>query len=153
MKNIRARLAGIFGILAASYLLGFLACGSAASNNSSTTATTTTTTPAPTAASLLVGEWKGTNSTNNCVASTNACYKTIYTLTFTSAGTYSIVTDDGGADAGTFTATSSTITTVTATIKTSPCFTVDFLANVAYTLSSDGKTLTIPVCPLTFTKQ
>lgn len=152
MKNIRARLAGILGILAASYLLGFLACGSAASSNSTTTPATTTTTAA-TPESLLVGEWKGTNSTNNCVASTAACYNTIFTVTFTSSGTYSIVTDDGGADAGTFAATTSTITTVTATIKTSPCFTVDFLANVAYTLSTDGKTLTIPVCPLTFTKQ
>lgn len=141
MKNIRLRLAGMFGILAASYLLGFLACGSAA--------TTTTASPA----SLLVGEWTGTNATNNCVAATNSCYNTKFTITFTAAGTYSITTDDGGADAGTFTATSTTISSVTATIKYSACFTADFLTDVAYTLSSDGKTLTIPICPLVFTKK
>lgn len=143
MKNIRVRLAGILGILAASYLLGFLACGS----------TATTDPVVATPASLLVGEWTGTNSSNNCVAATDPCYNTQFTITFTGSGTYSITTDDGGADAGTYTATTTTISSVTATIKYSACFTEDFLTDVAYTLSSDGKTLTIPVCPLIFTKK
>lgn len=133
-------MAGILVILAGSCLLGFFACGA-------------TTTTSATPESLLVGEWTGTNSTNNCVAASDPCYNTVFTITFTKNGTYSIATDDGGADAGTFTATTTTISTVTATIKFSACFTEDFLTNVAYTLSSDGKTLTIPVCPLIFTKK
>lgn len=142
-------MAGMLIILAGSFPLGFFACGSTESKNTTATSTSTTVTPE----SLLVGEWLGMNSTNNCVASNNACYNTKFTVTFTKSGTYSIVTNEGGADAGTFVATATTITTTTVTIKTSPCFQSDFLSNVAYTLSSDGKTLTIPVCPLIFTKQ
>ncbi len=139
MKNRRVWLAGIF-ILAASSLFGFLSCGS-------------TTSSSATPESLLVGEWLGKNSTNNCVAASNPCYNAQFVVTFTKNGTYSIVTNEGGADAGTFVATASTITTTTVTIKTSACFTTDFFSGTAYTLSSDGKTLTIPVCPLIFAKQ
>ncbi len=143
-------------ILAGSFLVGFFACGSPNTTTPTSTATGTGTgtgTAPATPESKLVGEWLGVNSTNNCLAATDACYKTKFTLTFTSSGTYSIVTDEGGADAGTFIASATTITTTTVAIKTSPCFTKDFLAGVAYTLSSDGKTLTIPVCPLIFTKK
>ncbi|MBI5178836.1 MAG: hypothetical protein HZA04_06210 [Nitrospinae bacterium] len=38
-------------------------------------------------------------------------------------------------------------------LKISTCFTKDFLNGVTYTITADGKTLTIPVCPITFTKQ
>lgn len=160
MKNILTRAAGMLIILAGSFLVGFFACGSSATSTGTGTGTATATgtgtgtgTVVITPQSLLVGEWTGTNSTNNCLAAADACYNTKYTVTFTTSGTYSIVSGDGGVDAGTFIATATTITTTATSIKTSACFTKDFLAGVAYTLSVDGKTLTIPVCPLLLTKK
>ena len=92
-------LAGMFVFQAVS------SCGSSSTTPATTTATTST----------LIGEWTGDNSTNNCLASTDACAKTKFTVTFTADKTYSIVSNDGGSLTGTYTYTTSVITTVVST--------------------------------------